>query len=50
MNPKTKSYAREIQMKVKNSLTKQKEFASEQEVIDYAVRDLYESLKKNRVI
>ncbi len=41
---------REIQSKLKNQLTEQREFTNENAVIDFAVKQLYDDLKRKRLI
>ena len=50
MTSTTRTLTREIQSKLKNKLTSQREFANEDAVIDYAVKQLYEDLKRRRLI
>lgn len=50
MNSKTRSLIQEIQNKTKTPITGQKEFANEDAVIDYAVRTVYDQMKKQRVL
>jgi hypothetical protein len=48
MNNQTRIFLREIQGKLKSPITGNKEFASESAVVDYAVKTLYETLKKHK--
>ena len=50
MNHKTRTLIREIQTRIKNPITGQKEFANDDAVIDFAIGYLYEDLKKKRVL
>ena len=50
MNSNTKTLIREIQTKLKSPITKEREFANEPAVIDYAVKTLYDLLKKQRLL
>jgi len=50
MNQITRTFIREIQTKRKNPITKEREFANESAVIDYAVKTLYDLLKMQRLI
>ena len=50
MNHKTRTLIREIQTRIKNPITGQKEFANDDAVIDFAIAYLYEDLKKKRVL
>lgn len=50
MNNSTRILIREIQTKHKNPITKEREFASESAVIEYAVKTLYDLLKKQRLL
>ena len=50
MNSSTRTLLREIQTKLKSPITKEREFANESGVIDYAVKTLYDLLKKQRLI
>ncbi len=50
MNGTTKTLIREIQTKLKNPITKEREFSNESAVIDYAIRTVYDLLKKQRLI
>lgn len=50
MNSTTRSLIRDIQKKLQSPVTGQKEFATEAAVIDYAVRFLYNDLKKQRLL
>ena len=46
MNNSTRTYLREIQNKLRSSITGEKEFTNESAVIDYAVKALYDLFKK----
>jgi hypothetical protein len=50
MNNNTRTLIREIQTKLKNPITRDREFSNESAVIDYAVKTLYDILKKQRLI
>ena len=50
MNNKTKTLIRDIQNKIRNPITKEKEFANEEAVIDYAVKTIYDLMKKQRLL
>jgi hypothetical protein len=50
MTSKTRNLIREIQAKVKSSVTGQKEFANDDAVIDYAIATVYDQLKKQRLL
>jgi len=50
MNSNTRTLIREIQTKLKSPITKAREFSNESAVIDYAVKNLYDLLKKQRLI
>ena len=50
MNTTTRILIREIQSKLKNPITKQREFSSDTAVIEYAVKTLYDLLKKQRIL
>lgn len=50
MNSSTRTLIREIQTKLKSPITKEREFADASAVIDYAVKTLYELLKKQRLL
>ena len=50
MNSSTRTLIREIQNKIKSPITKEREFASETAVIEYAVKTLYNILKKQRLL
>ena len=47
---KTQSRLQEIQRKVKSSITGSQEFKTRDEVIDLAVEQLYDQLKKQRLV
>ena len=49
MNSSTRTLLREIQAKLKSPITKEREFENESGVIDYAVKTLYDLLKKQRL-
>lgn len=50
MNNSTRTYLREIQNKLRSSITGEKEFTDESAVIDYAVKALYDLFKKQRLL
>ena len=50
MNHKTRTLIREIQNKLKNQVTEQREFGNENGVIDFAVKQLYDDLRRKRLI
>jgi len=51
MNSNTRTLLiREIQTKLKNPITRDREFSNDSAVIDYAVKTLYDILKKQRLI
>ena len=50
MNSKTRIQLREIQSKLKSPITGQNEFGNENAVMEYAVKLLYEDLKKQRLV
>ena len=50
MTSKTRNLIREIQSKVKSSVTGQSEFANDDAVIDYAIATAYDQLKKQRLL
>ena len=50
MEIKTRTYIQEIQKKLKSQITGQREFTSDSAVIEYAVKTLYDILKKQRLI
>jgi hypothetical protein len=50
MNSSTRNLIREIQAKLKSRITKDREFATETAVIEYAVKNLYEHLKQQRLL
>ncbi len=50
MNNNTRNLIREIQIKLKSPITRDREFSNESAVIDYAVKNLYDLLKKQRLI
>jgi hypothetical protein len=50
MNNKTRSLIWDIQSKVKNPITKEKEFPNEDAVIVYAIKIIYDLMKKQRLL
>ena len=50
MNSNTRTLIREIQNKLKSPITKEREFSNESAVIDYAIKTVYDLLKKQRLI
>ena len=50
MNSNTRTLIREIQTKLKSPITRDREFSNDSAVIDYAVKNLYDLLKKQRLI
>lgn len=50
MNSKTRTLIRDIQNKIRNPITKEKEFANEDVVIDYAIKTIYDLMKKQRLL
>ena len=50
MNSKTRTLIRDIQGKIRNPITKVKEFPNEEAVIDYAIKTIYELMKKQRLL
>jgi hypothetical protein len=50
MNTNTRTLIREIQTKLKSPITRDREFSNESAVIEYAVKNLYDLLKKQRLI
>ena len=50
MNSKTRSFIREIQMKLKNTYTAKSVFPNEDDVIMYAVAKFYDELKTKRLL
>ena len=50
MNGQTRTQIQEIQRKLKSPITGQKEFINDNAVIEYAIKNLYETLKKQRLI
>jgi hypothetical protein len=50
MNNNTRTLIREIQTKLKSPITRDSEFSNESAVIEYAVKNLYDLLKKQRLI
>jgi hypothetical protein len=50
MNNKTRILIRDIQNKIRNPITKEKEFANEEAVIDYAIKTIYDLMKKQRLL
>ena len=50
MNNKTKTLIRDIQNKIRNPINKEKEFPNEEAVIDYAIKTIYDLMKKQRLL
>ena len=50
MTSKTRILMREIQNKVKSPITGQKEFPNDDAVIDYAIKTIYDQMKKQKVL
>ena len=50
MTHTTRTLIRQIQYKLKNQVTAQREFTNENAVIDFAVKQLYDDLKRKRLI
>ena len=50
IEPKTRSLIREIQIKLKSKATGIPEFQHSDSVIDYAVKSLYDKLKKDKFL
>ena len=50
MNSKTRTLIRDIQIKIRNPITKEKEFPNEDAVIDYAIKTIYDLFKKQRIL
>ena len=50
MNAQTRNQIQEIQRKLKSPITGQKEFINDDAVVAYAIKNLYESLKKQHLI
>ena len=50
MNAKSRSLINEIKSKVKSSVTGKPEFADEASIIDVAIAQFYENLKKQRIL
>jgi hypothetical protein len=50
MNNNTRTLIREIQTKLKSPITRDREFSNDSAVIEYAVKNLYDLLKKQRLI
>ena len=50
MNSKTRALIRDIQNKIINPITKEKDFANEEAVIDYAIKIIYGLMKKQRLL
>ena len=50
MNTRTRTLIREIQSKIKSPITGQKEFANEDAVIDYAIKNIYDLMKQQRIL
>lgn len=50
MNSTTRNLIREIQNKLKSPITKERQFSNESALIEYAVKTLYDLLKKQRLL
>ena len=50
LNSKTNNYAQEIQRKMKNNLSGGLQFSNKDQVIDYAVEELFTQLKSRKLI
>ena len=50
MNSKTRTLIRDIQNKIRNPITNEKEFPNEDAVIDYAIKTIYDLFKKQRIL
>jgi hypothetical protein len=50
LKTQTKQQINEIRKKVKSSITGQQEFPSDDAVIEYAIQQLYNQLKKQRLV
>ena len=50
MNTTTRTLIRDIQSKLKNPITKQREFNTDTAVIDYAIKTLHDLLKQQRLL
>jgi hypothetical protein len=50
MKNTTRMLIRDIQTKIRNPITKGKEFATEEAVIDYAIKTIYDLMKKQRLL
>ena len=50
MNTKTRSLIRDIQNKIRNPITKAREFANEEAVIEYAIKTIYDLMKKQKLL
>jgi len=50
MTSSTRTLIREILTRLKNQVTEKREFANENAVIDFAVKQLYDELKRRRLI
>ncbi len=50
MNNKTKQLIRDIQTKTISPITGLREFANEEAVIDYAIKTIYDLMKKQRLL
>ena len=50
MTSTTRSLIREIQTKLKSPNTGQREFGNDGDVVAYAIKKLYEDLKKKRLL
>lgn len=50
MNSKTRTLIHVIQGKIRNPITKEKEFPNEDAVIDYPIKTIYDLMKKQRLL
>ena len=50
MNGQARRKMQEIQLKVKSPITGHNEFESSSAVIEYAINQLYDNLKRNKVL
>ena len=50
MNTQTRLHIKEIQRKLKSPTTQQNEFPNDNAVIEFAIKSLYENLKKQRLL
>lgn len=50
MNTQTRLQIKEIQRKLKSPTTQKKEFPNDNAVIEFAIKSLYENLKKQRLL